>query len=738
MVEGALGTNASAVFRVELSAVSELPISFTAATVRGISTAVPGTDYTELLPKTFTIAQGLTFVDVPVEVLGNNAFEDGVTKTFELQLSDISSNLVPVAGVDQKATGFIFNDDMLFSSNGRVVQYMDVDGDVATLKISKGQLLSRNLTFGTKSAVGGQQLQLIDLSNQPQFSKANISVTARPALGFPTAAEGGAADGLVNVGWIKAVIPDQGLFRFTGGVDLGSVTIEGDLARIDSGDKFTSAALRKLEVNSFGAVSGTMPLDSSNAPVVSQSLVLSSIGKMVVHGDFAGELRLYGGRFGDIGSIKIEGNLGPVQESDYGLGLISFPGKLNNAVIGSIVGGTDPNSAQILGDVSSGAAIGSITVLGSITGGSGASSGLIQAVNIGTIELGSLQGGSGLHAGTVIANNGRIGNVIVHGDVTGATSGSVSTSTESAVSGSIFSSLGIGKVLIEGNLQGGISPNSGTVETSGSLGSIVVGKSVIGGTGNDSGGILANETIGRITIEGDIQGGNSGTSQALVRSGFIKAAQMTSITVNGNLIAGTDGGSGTIAASGAILALGEIGSLNIAGSVEGNTGFSALISAGSFKSITLATTEGASVRFAEILAGYRDVVTADSQGKILGSARFGTASNPGAQIGKVVIGGNIEATDIVAGALPGTDGRFGSLDDLPQSNSNPLLSRIASVVVKGVVVPTASRAYGVVAQRIDSIEVAGVSGPLIPQPGSPIVVTPIVPDSNWNAVRLKS
>ncbi|MDB6172845.1 MAG: hypothetical protein JWL59_2156 [Chthoniobacteraceae bacterium] len=767
VIEGDAGVTTSATFRVELSAAAAVPISFTAATIRGITSARPGTDYTELLPTTYTIPAGQTFIDVPVPVIGNNAFENGVTKTFGMELSAFEGNDAPVVGLDTKAMGFIYNDDMLISPDGRTVQYMDVDGDVATVKVSKGNLTG-HLTFGAKSTVGGKQLQLIDLSGQSQFSHANLSVTARAAVDFPDASQGGLADGKVNVGWIKAVIPDQNLFRFTDGIDLGKVFIQGDLARIDSGDNFISSAVRKLEVGSFGAVSGTMPL-SGGTVVPSTSLIISSVGKMIVHDDFAGALYIYGGKFGDIGSLNIGGTLGPVKAAvtggtEYGLGLISFTGTLKSAAINSIVGGASANSAQILGDVNSGATIGKVSVTGAVIGGTADSSGLIQAISIGNISLGSLQGGSGLHSGTVIANGGRLGNVTVHGDVKGDTAGAASTSDELVVSGSIFASQGIGKVIVEGNLQGGVSPNSGSIQTNGNIASIVIGKNlvggagslsgaigfvasssiridgdILGGTGNDSGGITAEGNLGKIVVNGDIKGGNSTVNKTLIRSGFIKAAQISSVTVGGDLVAGTDGtgvNAGRLAASGAILVSGGIGSLTIAGSVTGNEGFSALISADSFKSITLATHAGASVKFAEILAGYRDAFTVDSSGKLLGVARLGVALNSGAQIGKVLIGGTIEATDIVAGAVPGADGRFGTLDDGPKNASSPLLSRIASVIVKGSVTPTQS-AYGIVAQRIDSVTVEN-NTQVIPQPGPQLAFVPIVDGSNWNAVQVIS
>jgi hypothetical protein len=146
------------------------------------------------------------------------------------------------------------------------------------------------------------------------------------------------------------------------------------------------------------------------------------------------------------------------------------------------------------------------------------------------------------------------------------------------------------------------------------------------------------------------------------------------------------------------------------------------------------------VRFAEILAGYGVSATA--------AAPRGAASNPDAQIGSVTIGGNIHATNIVAGAAPGPDGRFGTADDvriatIAGGNDPKLVSRIASVIIKGTVEPTAEN-YGIIAQHIVSVKVGATSANLLngagndtatsatdPDPGSEVV-----PATNFRAVEL--
>src|SRR5262245_22668364 len=101
--------------------------------------------------------------------------------------------------------------------NATTVTYNDVDGDLVTVKVSKGALAESNFTFTTPFADNGPQiLRLLDLQNSASFSKAGIAITAKR-----TAAGG---DGHVNVGFIDA-----------SGTDLGAVKIPGDLGKIEAG-----------------------------------------------------------------------------------------------------------------------------------------------------------------------------------------------------------------------------------------------------------------------------------------------------------------------------------------------------------------------------------------------------------------------------------------------------------------------------------------------------------------------
>ena len=85
---------------------------------------------------------------------------------------------------------------------------------MVTIKVSVGILTGAN--FVTTASGPGDQLEVIDLTTGG-FAGANLTVSAKRAT---------AGDGLANIGYIKAT-----------GVNLGSVTINGDLGRIDAGDR---------------------------------------------------------------------------------------------------------------------------------------------------------------------------------------------------------------------------------------------------------------------------------------------------------------------------------------------------------------------------------------------------------------------------------------------------------------------------------------------------------------------
>lgn len=241
------------------------------------------------------------------------------------------------------------------------VRYIDVDGDVVIVSISKGSLdLLTNFTFA--GAGRGEQLQRISLTGEA-FSGTNITVTSRQTTN---------GDGLANIGHIDAA-----------GLDLGRVRIPGDLGQIDAGDaNFETPGVVVLRVNSlgrFGLV--TQPLlAASLASNILGDMPLLQVNGMVLGAFFSVE-GASDGTSGNIASIKIGGSLRGNAGDDSGS--IHSTGSIDSVEIGrNIIGGAGVHSGGIL----AGGDIGNLIVGGMLQSGSGAGSGSIRAgENIGLI-----------------------------------------------------------------------------------------------------------------------------------------------------------------------------------------------------------------------------------------------------------------------------------------------------------------------------------------------------------------
>jgi hypothetical protein len=103
-----------------------------------------------------------------------------------------------------------------FSADFKTATFTDVDGDIVTVKTTKGTLDATNFGMSRASGAvtGGAAFNTLDL-NSAEFAKANITITAkRGRLG---------GDGLVNLGFLDAT-----------GIALGKVCVDGDLQRVDA------------------------------------------------------------------------------------------------------------------------------------------------------------------------------------------------------------------------------------------------------------------------------------------------------------------------------------------------------------------------------------------------------------------------------------------------------------------------------------------------------------------------
>jgi hypothetical protein len=244
-----------------------------------------------------------------------------------------------------------------------------------------------------------------ETSGADEFGGTNIAITAKPLSG------GGS--GFVNVGFIDAT-----------GVDLGNVSVAGDLGRIQAGDANTATTgLAALTTLSMGVAGTSTQLPGGNL----ESSVRGPVGKLVVKGD------IERAAIGVTGINLADGSIGKV------------------VIGGSIFGGSLDNAGSI---ITSGS-VAKIVVKGNLVGSFGELSGAIQVggSSSSVVVGGSLIGGAGEGSGSLFST-GSLGKVKVGGSVSGAAG---------EFSGAIFAEKNLATVQIGEHLRGGAGVFSGSV-----------------------------------------------------------------------------------------------------------------------------------------------------------------------------------------------------------------------------------------------------------------------------------
>jgi hypothetical protein len=248
-------------------------------------------------------------------------------------------------------------------------------------------------------------------------------------------------------------------------------------------------------------------------------------------------------------------------------------------------------------------------------------------------------------------------------------------------------------VKIGKHLLGGLNLNSGLIQSGGQIKTTSIAGSIIGGIGNSSGEVIMNSDASRVHVRGDLIG-NSGLFSASIDN---TNGRIGSVRIGGSVVSGLN------AESGSIRVMGEISNLTVRGSLIGDDDNGVIISAAAtkapneknnfaFRNISV----GGRVAFATILGGYDTDLE---------------AVNSHAQVGRVMIKGDWFASNLAAGAVPGDSEpeNFGTNADAVITGGIPgsVMSRIASIVIKGTVIGTAEEGgdnFGFVAQQIGSFK----------------------------------
>ena len=403
------------------------------------------------------------------------------------------------------------------------VTYNDIDGDLVKITASNALAVAPPLDLGDLTIVGGQ-LRSLTLSG-PGFAGANIlfTVTQKPG-----------GDGLAHVGLIDAT-----------GVDLGHVTVKGDLGSIDAGDAtLTTAAVKTLCARSIGAF-GTATLGGSL-----QSDLVGSLGALKVTGDVVNAY--FSLPNGGIGAITIGGSLvGGAQDHT---GAIIASGNIGPVKIGGdVLGGSGSFSGVVQ---SASGKMGTVNIGGSIRGGSDTATGLIYSfTTMGAVTIGhDILGGAGQQSGAIIAN-GNLPSVTLGGSLLAqpGNQGGVSSAL-------IFSGGTLGLVKIAHDVRGGAGNDSGYINANGALTTVQIGGTVMGGGGEQSGAVHSFTKLGTVTVGGDLRGGRDLYSGAI----FTTTGEIGSVTIGGSVLASLLIGN-VVDHAAAIVSGTKIGSVRIGG-----------------------------------------------------------------------------------------------------------------------------------------------------------------------------
>ncbi|MFM7740814.1 MAG: hypothetical protein ACKO9H_15530, partial [Planctomycetota bacterium] len=551
-----------------------------------------------------------------------------------------------------------------------------------------------------------QQLRSLNLGSVPGAARTSITTTVEPRGGLPNN---------FHIGQIMAE-----------GIDLGDVTITGNLGRIRAGDSNArTQALGTLNVEILGG-SGTLFGAANLQSETNGSTRALNVRSGMIDSYFRTE------RGGNIGSVSIGGTL--IGSGTSNSGSIYSSGNIGNVTVaGSVLGDAGTNSGSIYAFGN----IGAVTVGGAVSGGAGQDSGSIVANgNLTSITVGSnLSGGRGYHSGRIGSSFGTAGAISVRGTLWGGEgfeSGQISVKTA-----------GRGATIdIGGSVEGWSGSGSGSILVEeGSLSRLTIGGDLRGGGRSASGAILVKD-VTTLTVNGSVVGGSIGAS--LEYSGHIRAGKVSNLTIGRDLIGGIAPGSETRMYCGSVIA-DNVSNFVVGGSLISGLGLSsrpdnqmfngAIFSRNAIDNLTIrGDVRGNSTQDATIIArgqirprGSTDLAfgTINIAGNVdrakikAGSGWLGTA-NPDAQIGSVTVGGNWTASELGAGTYSRTGDRYSKLTIAGVPDSSRRLAKIGSIAIGGSVRGTSAAGdnFGFIAEEIGRVRVGGSDLALIAGPSN--------------------
>ena len=257
-------------------------------------------------------------------------------------------------GGTNRGAGYVVfgSSPIAISPNGKTATFTDVDGDKVTVKTTKGRFTDAMFDYRTEGL--GLQFESIHLTD-PLMAGANITFKAVPQNADSVFGKDG--NKLVNVGTIITAL------------DLGAVTLSGDLGRIACGDgDAAKPALKSLSVGSLGALG--LATQDSVAPSL-QSDLLGALAKLTVKGSLRGSANVTGA---DLGKVSIGGDLDGSAGGALA-GLLWASGNIGAVTVkGSVIGGAD------FSGIIAGGKLGKVTIGAALTSANAAKAVAISAL----------------------------------------------------------------------------------------------------------------------------------------------------------------------------------------------------------------------------------------------------------------------------------------------------------------------------------------------------------------------
>lgn len=608
--------------------------------------------------------------------------------------------------------------------------YTDIDGDLVTLRSSKGGNADLAAAVTLSAGTSGH-LQNVNLAANPIFAGTSVTLSVKKA---------GGGDGQAAVGHIDAT-----------NVDLGKVSINGDLGRIVAGDTASATAgvvsLSVASLGRYGTTTGAPNLASTirgdlkilavkgDVQQARLTMIGGGIGKVTIGGSLVGGNADDSARIaGDtIGAVKIGVSIfgaGGNRSASIASGDTIASVTVGNSIIGgageksgSLEAGNAIGSLKVGRDVVGGAGsasaninitlggsgtngVGDVTVGGSLLGGGGDMSGVISDIGVGlvpTVKIGGdVRGGSGMQSGSLLI--GQAKTLSIRGSLIGGSK---------VWSGAVMCTGRIGSATVLGSVVGGTAQYTGifTCTDPGSVGTVLIGGSVVGGKGEYSGSVFsATGSIDKLTVRGAVSGGDGDGSGLLGVGIYGGGAVLGSALVGGSVTGGAGVGSGSVLAnearsvrvggslfggsgerSGAIQTYSQLNNIAIAKDVIGGTGLASgsMTAAGRITKASVggsviggsgagSATIGAKVRLGSLsVKGGMAGTSASQPLQVVGGGLFKVkAGETLLGIGTVHVGGSVLSTVFLAGWQP---------DSSTDGFSDPVsgYASIGKIVVKG-------------------------------------------------------